>query len=164
MRRSLQLHLQRSKVKRRSSASHLQQVLVQFQKLPMGLLVILRLHWVQHHLLQALIRKPMYSARHHQRLKVMKRSWAPLRQKLELIQIQIQKRDRVLLPPMWRVMPKSSVLVLNQVQTQRKNWALHLQQQRAQDRRSKRRLMRGVSQRVNQKLSSVHLALPVENG
>ncbi len=162
MRRSLQLHLQRSKVKRRSSASHLQQVLVQFQKLPMGLLVILRLHWDQHHLLQALIRKPMYSARHHQRLKVTKRSWVPLRQKLN--QIQIQKRYRARHPLMGKVMLKSSVLVLNQVQTQRKNWALHLQQQRAQDRRSKRRLMRGVSQRVNQKLSSVHLALPVENG
>ena len=56
---SLGLHLQRSKVKRRSSASHLQQVLVQCQKLPMVLLAILRLHWVQHHLLQALIRMTM---------------------------------------------------------------------------------------------------------
>ena len=122
--RSLQLHLQRSKVKRRSSASHLLQVLVQFQKLPMGLLVILRLHWDQHHLLQALIRTKMDLALHHQWLKVMKRSWVPLRQKL----IQIQKRDRSLHPPKRRVKPKSSELVPQLVQTRRKNQAR--QQQR----------------------------------
>jgi hypothetical protein len=87
MRRSLGLHFQQSRVKKRSSASHLRQVLVQFQKLPMGLLVILRLHWVQHHSLQALIRTKMDSALDHQRLQVMKRSWVPLRQKLALIQI-----------------------------------------------------------------------------
>ncbi len=125
MRRSLQLHLQRSKVKRRSSASQLQQVLVQFQKLPMGLLVILRLHWDQHHLLQALIRTKMDLALHHQRMKVMKRSWAPLRRKLELIQIQIQiqKRDRVLHQPMERATKKNLGLVLQQVETRRKNQA-----------------------------------------
>ena len=117
MRRSLGLHFQQSRVKKRSSAPHLRQVLVQFQKLPMGLLVILRLHWDQHHLLQALIRTTMDLALHHQRMKVMKRSWAPLRRKLELIQI--QKRDRSLHPLMGKVMLKSSVLVLKQVQTQR---------------------------------------------
>ena len=141
MRRSLQLHLQRSKVKRRSSASHLQQVLVQFQKLPMGLLVILRLHWDQHHLLQALIRTKMDLALHHQSLKVMKRSWAPLQQKLAQIQIQIQKRDRVLLPPMWRVMPKSSELVLQQVQSRRKNQARHQPRRWVMERNSALRLL-----------------------
>ena len=123
--RSLGLHLRRSRVKKRSSAPHLQQVLVQFQKLPMGLLVILRLYWDQHHLLQALIWMKMDLALHHQWLKVMKRSWVPLRQKLELIQIQIQiqKMDRALLQPMKRVTPKSSELVLQQVETRRKNQA-----------------------------------------
>ncbi len=137
--RSLQLHLQRSKVKRRSSASHLQQVLVQFQKLPMGLLVILRLHWDQHHLLQALIRTKMDLALHHQRLKVMKRSWVPLRQKL--IQIQIQKRDRSLHPPKRRVKPKSSELVPQLVQTRRKNQVRHQPRRGVMERNSALRLL-----------------------
>ena len=143
MRRSLGLHFQQSRVKKRSSAPHLRQVLVQFQKLPMGLLVILRLHWDQHHLLQALIRMKMDLALHHQWLKVMKRSWVPLRQKL----IQIQKRDRSLHPPKRRVKPKSSELVPQLVQTRRKNQARHQPRRWVMERNSALRLLQVQTQR-----------------
>ncbi len=139
MRRSLGLHFQQSRVKNRSSAPHLQQVLVQFQKLPMGLLVILRLHWDQHHLLQALIRTKMDLALHHQWSMMKKRSWVLLRQKLDLIQI--QKRDRPLHPRKGKVMLKSSELGLQQVQSRRKNQVRHQPRRGVMERNSALRLL-----------------------
>ncbi len=145
MRRSLGLHFQQSRVKKRSSAPHLRQVLVQFQKLPMGLLVILRLHWDQHHLLQALIRTKMDLALHHQWSMMKKRSWVLLRQKQDLNQI--QKRDRPLHPRRGKVMLKSSELGLQQVQGRRKNQVRHQPRRGVMERNSALRLLKVQTQR-----------------